>query len=179
MVMGRVAVSVGSATRSTVLLGRVATTPTAIRHTTAPVRIPGNVLSGLGGIANLQTSLAPIHLDLIVDLPQRRGGILRKLVGDKGTTAVGTVGPMTDDGHVGQGTVAGEDGDEVGLVGRAGHLADEELDVGAAGLVLVLVGPWALGLALGVGSSTWLEIAEDAGGKAPQYRKRILKVLGR
>ena len=154
MVMGRVAVSVGSSTRSTVLLGRVATTPTTIRHTTAPVRIPGNVLSGLGGIANLQTSLAPIHLDLIVDLPQRRGGILRKLVGDKGTTAVGAVVPMTDDGHVGQGSVAGEDGDEVGLVGRAGDLADEELDIGAAGLLLVLVlasldvGGWTLALTL-------------------------------
>jgi TRAP-type C4-dicarboxylate transport system substrate-binding protein len=32
---------------------------------------------------------------------------------------------------------------------------------------------------LDAASSTWLEIAEDAGGKAPQYRKRILKVLGR
>jgi len=32
---------------------------------------------------------------------------------------------------------------------------------------------------LDAASSTWLEIAKDAGGKAPQYRKRILKVLGR
>lgn len=28
-------------------------------------------------------------------------------------------------------------------------------------------------------SSTWLELAEDAGGKAPEYRGRILRVLGR
>ena len=32
---------------------------------------------------------------------------------------------------------------------------------------------------LDAASSTWLEIAEEAGGKAPQYRERILKVLGR
>lgn len=28
-------------------------------------------------------------------------------------------------------------------------------------------------------SSTWLELAQDAGGKAPEYRERILRVLGR
>ena len=139
LLMGvRVTVTVGSASsRSTIMLGRVATTTTTTP--TAAVRISGNVLSRLGGVPNLQTSLASVHLDLIVDLPQRRGGILGELVGHEGTTAVGAVVAMADDGHVGQGTVAGEDGDEVGLVGRAGDLADEELDVGAAGLVLVVL----------------------------------------
>ena len=136
LLMGvRVTVTVGSASsRSTIMLGRVATTTTT---PTAAVRISRNVLSRLGGVPNLQTSLASVHLDLIVDLPQRRGGILGELVGHEGTSAVGAVVAMADDGHVGERSVAGEDGDEVGLVGRAGDLADEELDVGAAGLVLV------------------------------------------
>jgi TRAP-type C4-dicarboxylate transport system substrate-binding protein len=32
---------------------------------------------------------------------------------------------------------------------------------------------------LDAASSTWEEMAEDAGGKAPEYRQRILDVLGR
>ena len=93
-----------------------------------------------------------------MDLPQGRGGVLGELVGDEGAAAVGAVVAVADDGDVGEGSVAGEDGDEVGLVGRAGDLADEELDVGAAGLLALGLGlvldvglTWTLAL-LGIGS---------------------------
>ena len=32
---------------------------------------------------------------------------------------------------------------------------------------------------LDAASATWLDMAEEAGGKAPEYRQRILGVLGR
>jgi TRAP-type C4-dicarboxylate transport system substrate-binding protein len=32
---------------------------------------------------------------------------------------------------------------------------------------------------LGSASVTWQKLAEEAGGKAPEYRQRILKILGR
>ena len=153
--------------RSTIVLGKISTT--SIRHTgttavTTAVRIAaavaadaavaavaGNVLPRLGGVPDLQTPLAPAHLDLVVDLPEGRGGVLGELVRDERAAAVGAVVPVADDGHVGEGSVAGEDGDEVGLVGRAGDLADEELDVGAAGFLLVVDGR--VGVGVGIGSS--------------------------
>ena len=139
-----------------VMLGRISATilmllmMLMIPPTATAVRVPRDVLAGFGRVADLQAALGPrAHLDPIVHLPEGDGGILRILVGDEGTAAVGAVVLVPDDGHVGEGSVAGEDGDEVGLVAGAGDLADEELDVGTARfgmllLVLLIVGTWRL-----------------------------------
>lgn len=100
---------------------------------------PGVRCAWLGRLADLQGPLRLRKLDVVVDLGHGRCGVVGALERHEGAATVRGVVAVADDGHIGDGPVPAEDGDEIGLLAMARDLADEELDVRVARIWSVLL----------------------------------------